>query len=181
LSRGIVTHIDLGLCVLRPWRKSDKPALVRHANDRQVWRNLTHTFAYPYTEADANWWFQHVAMQPAGTLLAIEVAGEASGGIGIHLNEGVHAKWAEIGYWLGSSCWGRGIATEAVRAMTAHAFARFDLIRLQAGVFAWNPASMRVLEKCGYHEEAILRRSVFKDGKITDKHLYVRFCDDPVC
>jgi RimJ/RimL family protein N-acetyltransferase len=171
-------QIDLGICLLRPWQPSDEPSLLRHANNRKVWRNLTHMFAHPYTKTDARWWFSHVETLPLGSMLAITVDGEATGGIGIHLNDGINCKWAEIGYWLGEAHWGHGIVTKALAAITQHAFANFDLVRLQAGVFAWNPASMRVLEKCGYHKEAILRQSVFKDGEITDKHLFVRFHDD---
>jgi RimJ/RimL family protein N-acetyltransferase len=140
-------HFDLDHCRLRPWQVSDKAALVRHADDRAVWRNLTHLFSHPYTEADADWWLQHVTRQPAGSLFAIEVDGEAAGGIGIHSNEGVNSKWAEIGYWLGRVHWGCGITTEALAAITPHAFKHFELVRLQAGVYAWNPASMR-LRRC---------------------------------
>jgi RimJ/RimL family protein N-acetyltransferase len=73
---------------------------------------------------------------------------------------------------LGEPYWGRGIATEAVRAVTDYAFRTFDLCRLHAGVFEWNPASMRVLEKAGYTLEARHRRSVTKDGQTIDRLVY---------
>jgi [ribosomal protein S5]-alanine N-acetyltransferase len=73
---------------------------------------------------------------------------------------------------------GRGLATQALRAVTDFAFAQLPLVRLQAGVFAWNPASARVLEKCGYHREAVHRKSVFKDGQLIDAFLYVRLKDE---
>jgi len=56
----------------------------------------------------------------------------------------------EIGYWLGVPFWGHGYATEAVRAMIDHAFADLDHEALQAGARVTNPASRRVLEKCGF-------------------------------
>ena len=68
--------------------------------------------------------------------------------------------------------WGRGIATEALRAMTEYAFTTFDLCRLHAGVFEWNPASMRVLEKAGYTFEARHRKNVTKDGETIDRLVY---------
>ena len=71
----------------------------------------------------------------------------------------------EIGYWLGEPYWGRGIATRAVRALIDYAFAHFDLMRLYATVFEWNPASARVLEKAGFTYEARIGKSVTKDGK----------------
>ena len=49
--------IDCTQCVVRDWARSDKAAVVQLANNRNVWRNLTHRFPYPYTEADAEWWF----------------------------------------------------------------------------------------------------------------------------
>lgn len=47
----------------------------------------------------------------------------------------------------------------------------------EAPVFAWNPASMRVLEKCGYTREGVMRKSVFKDGELIDSVLYARVAD----
>jgi len=100
------------------------------------------------------------------------LAGAAIGAIGLHLKKDVRRLTAELGYWLGEEFWGRGIATEAVRAVTAHVFARFDLVRLYAGVFEENHASMRVLEKAGYTREARLRKAVIKAGRTIDLFLY---------
>jgi len=75
----------------------------------------------------------------------------------------------EIGIWLGEAYWGHGLGTEAVRAMTDFAFANFDVCRVYAGVFEWNPASMRMLEKAGYALEGCLRKSVTKDGQTMDQ------------
>ncbi len=70
--------------------------------------------------------------------------------------------------------WGRGIAKEAARAVINHAFAHFPLQRLEAGVFEWNLASMRVLENLGFLRESVLRKSVVKDGQLIDRVLYAR-------
>src|SRR5207249_11882042 len=79
---------------------------------------------------------------------------------------------AEIGYWLGERFWGRGIATEALAAMTRHAIETHELTRVYAVPFAWNTASCRVLEKAGYVLEARLRRSAIKDGQVVDQLQY---------
>ncbi|MGH7406412.1 MAG: GNAT family N-acetyltransferase [Candidatus Methylomirabilales bacterium] len=100
------------------------------------------------------------------------MGGEAVGRIGLDLQTDVHRRSAEIGFWLAEPYWGRGIATEAVRAMTDFAFATFDLCRIFAGVFEWDPASVRVLEKAGYAYEGRLRKSVTKDGQTIDAFLY---------
>lgn len=79
----------------------------------------------------------------------------------IHLSgHDVHRKTAEVGYWLGEPFWGQGIATTTLGALTEYAFANFDLARLEAAVYEWNPASARVLEKCGCVLEGRLRKSV---------------------
>ena len=77
-----------------------------------------------------------------------------------------------MGYWRGESFWGQGIATHALRAVTEYAFATFDLVRLQACVYEWNPVSARALEKCGFTFEGRLRQSVTKDGQMVDQLMY---------
>jgi RimJ/RimL family protein N-acetyltransferase len=79
---------------------------------------------------------------------------------------------AEIGYWLGEAFWGRGIATDALTAVTRLAIERYHLTRLFALPFATNIASCRVLEKAGYALEGRLRRSAIKDGVILDQLQY---------
>jgi ribosomal-protein-alanine N-acetyltransferase len=165
-------ELQLRLCTLRPWRVGDEPSLVRYANNRNVSRNLKDRFPFPYTAADADTWIGHVATQTPATAFAIVVDGAAVGGIGIELGTDVHRRSAEIGYWLGEPFWGRGIATEALRALTDYAFATFDICRLEAGVFDWNPASARVLEKAGYTLEGRARSAVVKDGRLGDRLLY---------
>jgi [ribosomal protein S5]-alanine N-acetyltransferase len=62
--------------------------------------------------------------------------------------------------------------SEAVRAASEYALSHFGLARLEAPVFAWNPASMRVLEKAGFVREGVLRNSVLKEGQLIDQVLY---------
>lgn len=164
--------IRLASCTLRPWRRGDETSLSRHANNRAVWRNLRDIFPHPYTVADARAWVRTASVADPPTELAIDVDGEAVGGIGVQLKRDIHRRTAEIGYWLAEPLWNRGIATEAVRGMTDHAFAVFDLVRIEALVFEWNPASARVLEKAGYTLEGRLRKSVTKDGRTVDALLY---------
>jgi RimJ/RimL family protein N-acetyltransferase len=143
------------------------------ANNRAVWRNLTHRFPHPYTEADADSWFSMLAQSANPTHWAIDVGGEAVGGIGLRMGEGVYAKSGVFGYWLGEPFWGRGIMSSAVRETSGYVLDHLDLVRLESPVFEWNQPSMRVLEKCGFVREAVLRKSIFKDGQIIDAILYV--------
>jgi len=165
-------ELDLGRFGIRSWRSGDEASLVRYANNRKIWRNLRDEFPHPYTLADARQWIERASVVGPETSFAIVLAGAAAGSIGLRLRDDIYRRSAEIGYWLGEEFWGRGIATEAVRALTGYAFASFDLCRIYAGVFEWNPASMRVLEKAGYELEGRLRQSVTKDGQTIDELLY---------
>ncbi len=62
--------------------------------------------------------------------------------------------------------------SENVPIISQYALQKFGLTRLETGVFGWNPASMRVLEKSGFVREAVLKNRIYKDGKITDHVLY---------
>jgi RimJ/RimL family protein N-acetyltransferase len=165
-------RLECSKSVVRDWSPADKPDLVRYANNRNVWRNLTHLFPHPYTDADADAWLATVAAMPEPTHWAIEVDGHAVGGVGIFLGEGISCKSGDFGYWLGEPYWGRGIMSEAASAIAPYAMDRFGLCRLEASVFAWNPASMRVLEHAGFLMEGTSRASVFKDGELIDEVNY---------
>jgi RimJ/RimL family protein N-acetyltransferase len=161
--------------VLRAWRSSDILSLVRYANNRKIWINLRNIFPHPYTPTDAEKWIAICESNRGPTTnFVIALQGEAIGGIGCRLLDDVDCKTAEIGYWLGEPFWGRGIATAALKQTTEYAFQTFRLDRIQAHVFVWNPASARVLEKCGYILEGRLRHSIFKDGRLADSLLYAR-------
>jgi RimJ/RimL family protein N-acetyltransferase len=165
-------ELQLTRSKIRDWRPGDEAGLVRHANNRKIWRNVRDAFPNPYTFEDAEDWISSASSATPATSFAIEVEGEAVGGIGFILGADIHRRSAEIGYWLGEGFWGRGIVGEAVQAMTEYAFANYDLARIWAGVFEWNPASIRVLEKAGYEFEARLKKAVTKEGQTTDELIY---------
>ena len=165
-------ELRLTKSTIREWRPGDEESLVLHANNRNVSRNLRDAFPYPYTMADATRWIETAGAADPLTSFAIEVDGSAVGGIGIVLKDDVYRRSAEIGYWLGEEFWGRGIVTEALEIMTDYAFSTWDLCRISAGVFEWNPGSVRVLEKAGYQFEGRMRKAVTKDGETIDELVF---------
>lgn len=160
--------------ILRPWQRGDEPSLVRHADNRKIWRNVRDHFPSPYTMHDAERWIYHASTSLYNTVFAITVDGLAVGSIGLVPKEDVYRKSMELGYWLGEEFWGRGIISEAVGAITSYGFATFDIVRIYADVFDWNTPSMRVLEKNGYECEARLKKAIFKDGKVGDVLMYAK-------
>jgi RimJ/RimL family protein N-acetyltransferase len=173
------TWLPTPTCALRPWRVSDIPAVVAHANNSKIGRNLRDGFPHPYTPDDARAFIEHARSLVPPTRFAIAVQGEAVGSIGFTLHPNVERVSAEMGYWLGEAFWGRGIMTDAVRALTRYAIAAHGLTRVYAVPFEWNPASARVLEKAGFVCECRMRRSVIKEGQILDSFLYAFTVAEP--
>mgnify|MGYP001030107294 CR=1 FL=1 len=164
--------------LLREWQNSDASSLVRYADNPRIAACMRDIFPSPYTIDDARRFITMATGPSPGLFLAIEVQGEAAGGIGIHPLGDVYHGTAEIGYWLAEQFWGKGIVTGAVRALVPVAFNRIGVVRIQAGIFSGNPASMRVLEKCGFVREAVHRNAIIKNRIMMDEVMYVRFRDD---
>jgi RimJ/RimL family protein N-acetyltransferase len=161
---------------LSEFRPSDKPALVQHLNDREIY-DRTLRIPSPYTDACADFWLSLVAkiteQQGRPVHFAIRSADDSlMGGCGFHDFQVGQSHRAEVGYWLGKPFWGRGIMTAVVKRLCQHAFEEFGLVKITAHVFPNNPASARVLEKCGFQEEGFLRKHHLKDGQFIDARLF---------
>ena len=96
-------------CALRRWRTSDATAVAYHANNMNVAKHLRDRFPHPYTVDDAQAFLSFASKEDPQTNFAIDVGGEAAGGLGYVPGTDVERYSAEVGYWLGESCWGRGI------------------------------------------------------------------------
>ncbi len=157
---------------IRPFESRDIDSIVKYADNPRIAMQLEDRFPSPYQREDAERWLRHLAEQDPLTHFAIAAPSETIGGIGLNLRDDVYFRTAEIGYWLGEPFWSRGLVTRAVKALSRWAFQNFDLARLQARVFESNPASCRVLEKAGFTCEGRLEKSVTKQGKTMDQHIY---------
>jgi len=164
--------LQLSACAVRSYRLSDAKSLPKYANDRSVWLNLRDAFPHPYTSDDAKAFITRATGAQPETNFAISVNDEAVGGVGFSLHTDVERISAEIGYWLGAPFRGKGITTEALRAVTHYAINQHHLKRVYAVPYEWNVASFKVLEKAGYSLEGRMRQSAFKDGKVIDQLLY---------
>ena len=166
--------IDGGSFIVRHFEHDDARALSQSANNRAIWLNLRDRFPHPYTEGDARKWIDFCQQYKPSANFAIAVDGSVAGGIGIMVQDDVHKHTAEIGYWLAEPHWGKGIMSKVVTEMTSWYFANFDLMRIYALAFDYNPASARVLQKAGYELEGRLKKSAIKDGRVLDQLVYAR-------
>lgn len=165
-------EITFGRYRIRSFHKSDVEAIVRYGNNRNVSIHLRETFPFPYRRADAQAWLKFVAGQSPETNFALAAQDELIGGIGLRMLGDVDRVSAELGYWLGEPFWQKGIATEAVRSFLPFCFRQFEIARIYAEVFSGNEPSIRVLEKCGFEPEGIMRQAVIKDGELKDKFIF---------
>jgi [ribosomal protein S5]-alanine N-acetyltransferase len=165
-------RLRLSRSEVRSWRIDDLASLVSYANNRKIWLNLRDRFPHPYTTSAGRDFLRGIVIQRPETAFAIDVGGEAVGGIGFAMLPDVERVSAEIGYWLGEPFWGWGIASEAVAAVTQYAIETHGFTRMFAVPFASNAASCRVLEKAGYALEGRLRRSAIKNGEVIDQLQY---------
>jgi RimJ/RimL family protein N-acetyltransferase len=158
--------------ILRNWQEKDIKSLAKNANNKKIHDNLRDSFPYPYTEMAAKQWIEIVKNENPINNFAIEYKGNAVGGIGLIKQDDIFRKNAEIGYWLGEKYWNKGITTKSLKSMIEYAFNTFDIIRLFAHVFESNVASIRVMTKCGFREEARLKDTVIKNNTIQDCLIY---------
>ena len=160
--------------VLRPWRVDDLEALVRHANDEQVSRGVSDRFPSPYAVEDGEQFLAGKVVDFRDPVFAIEIDGEACGGIGARPGHGERARTAEFGYWLGRRHWGRGTMTRVVAAYAPWVMRELRLHRLYATVLAFNVGSAQVLRRNGFMEEGVLRAAVFKRGVLHDLRMFAK-------
>lgn len=156
---------------LRPWRTDDAADLAAAIGNPRVQANLRDGLPLPYTEADALDYIAYAA-HPEHYAFAIDADGRAVGSIAVTRGGNIHRRTGELGYYLAEPYWHRGIATEAVRQMTAWVFSHTDLLRVYAEPFSGNCASRRVLEKAGYRHEGTMRANAVKAGRVLDMELY---------
>lgn len=160
--------------VLRPFEPRDAGDVERLAGERDI-ASTTVSIPHPYPPGAALAWIAtHGPARAEGRsatfAITLERTGELVGAMGFEVNP--KNDWAELGYWIGKPYWGRGYATEALRALVPWAFEHFPLNRLQACHFTRNPASGRVMEKAGLTREGVLRQRVKKWGRFEDIAIY---------
>lgn len=156
---------------LKKWETSFANSLAESANDVRIVRWLNDGFPHPYTLQNAEQFIAN-ALSEGAYHRAIISDGKVIGGISAVQKCGAMRFCADLGYWLAPDFWSRGIMTAAVGLFCREIFSSTDVNRIEAVVFVPNAASCRVLEKCGFRKEGVLRQSVFKNGQFYDAAVY---------
>ena len=166
--------------LLRPLRRGDAEDLFAWSADPEVAR---YVLWEPHRSiADTRAYLRYIRSQyraglPSSWGITLKDTGRVIGTIGfMWASEGNRS--AEVGYSLARDCWNRGLGTEALRAVILSGFSALNLNRIEAQRDARNPASGRVMEKCGMRQEGILRSRIRNKGEFIDVVLYAILRED---
>lgn len=168
--------------ILTRFMRRDVRLLVDYLNDPNV-TSTTLRIPSPYSSehglAFLQWAGEIEQQQGFPSHFAIrDDSRQMIGGVSMDSVETGHS--GTLGFWLAKPFWNRGYMTQVVRTFSRYAIDEWNLIRITAYVFDFNPASARVLEKCGFLREGKLHRYYVKDGKPIDTWAYALLPDDSV-
>lgn len=144
--------IETKRLILRPWRESDADALFKYASDPDVGPRAGWP---PHRSVEESFEIIKTVFSGEG-MWAVELkeTGEAIGCVGYLPASGSNLEigedQCEVGYWIAKPYWGQGICTEAMRAVVDYCFNVKGFSVLWGDYFPENPASGRVMEKCGF-------------------------------
>ena len=148
LREGSIPVLETERLILRAPRLGDAKVLAALANDKRIAEN-TRRIPHPYKRSDADDFISAVNVPGPDGEVAFLITlrdGPVIGACGIAMQDGA----PDVGYWLGVKYWNKGYATEATRAVIDYAFTELGHDSLSAGARVTNPASRRILEKCGF-------------------------------
>ena len=143
---GSIPVLETKRLALRAPRLEDAKTVATLANDRRIAEN-TARIPHPYKMSDAEGFIAGANKAGGEAEFLITLRDETIvGACGLLMQE----QTPELGFWLGVPHWSQGYATEALHAVIDYAFTDLAHESLQAGARVTNPASRRVLEKCGF-------------------------------
>jgi ribosomal-protein-alanine N-acetyltransferase len=146
---------------LRPWEATSPEPLAASMAFRQLVRHFDREAA-------------EGRLQP----FAIEIEGRLVGQMHLFGIAWGSLRSASAGYWVAESCAGQGIVPFALAAACDHAFLVLGLHRVEVNIRPENTASLRVVEKLGFHEEGLRRRYLHIDGEWRDHRSFALTTED---
>lgn len=165
---------------LRPMTMRDAADIYAYSRDKEVARHVL--WDAHRSLADSKEYLRFILRQyregrPSSYGMVLKETGRLVGTIGfMWLNE--ENSTVEIGYSLARSQWNKGLTTEALGALIPMAFTYLNIHRIEAQHDVANPASGRVMLKCGMRREGVLRGRVYNKGKFVDVVLYAILRED---
>lgn len=157
----------LELVALRPINAGDLPAWFGYLSQPAVFEHTSWDVKSP---ADLSHYASGEAPTPSSLLrlaIALRSTNELVGTAGFHTVSPQH-RTAEMAYDLSPAYWGKGIATAICGSLVEWAHRHADIVRVQATTLASNERSQRVLQRCGFDREGLLRSYRMVRGQPAD-------------
>ncbi|RWZ54727.1 N-acetyltransferase [Halobacillus fulvus] len=166
-------QLETDRLVLKPYDISQAGRVQQLAGEEDVARTTFVPHPYPL-ETAKEWisshkeWIESKQAYPLAMMRKED--GELVGTMTLRVSE-KHQK-GELAYWVGKPYWGQGYATEAAQKIVEFGFETLNLHRIWAGAFPENPASTRVMQKCGLVYEGTMKDDMYHWGKFRDIAIY---------
>ena len=166
--------------ILRPMKMSDAEDIFAYSKDPEVARHVL--WDAHRSISDSRFYLKYMKRQyktgqPSSYGIVLKETGRLVGTIGF-MWYNADNRATEVGYSLARWLWNQGLMTEALHAVLDMAFEHLHVHRIEAMHDAANPASGRVMIKCGMHHEGTLRHRVFNKGRFVDVELYAILEED---
>lgn len=162
------------IITLKKWHIYDTESLMYICCNEVNRAYLSDRLPYPHTQKDAKWYLNMVAEHDGIDAIyrAILVDGKIVGTVSVEQKADVYRKDVEIGYFLVTNHWSKGIMTHVVNQICDLAFKELDIIRITGLVYENNLASQKILEKNGFQKEGFMLNSVIKNDVFHNLYIY---------
>jgi [ribosomal protein S5]-alanine N-acetyltransferase len=157
---------------LKPWHINDLNTLVKIANNANIAKYMADVFPHPYTIEKGKQFIEMATTVNTSKIFAISYNNTIVGSIGLHIQNDILRKNAEIGYWLAEDFWGKGIMSQAICAMVNYGFTKMDIVRIFARIYGTNIPSQKLIEKCNFKLEGKYEKTIFKNDEFLDELIY---------
>jgi ribosomal-protein-alanine N-acetyltransferase len=173
-QQKIFPTLDLGEYILREKQASDVADFFNYYTDPLVNEYIISYIPRTLEEArmELNYW-KNVFYQDDGIYFAIakKDTNQLIGSIGFSSHIKHHHR-IELSYDLAKDYWRKGIMTKAIKAVSKYCFEKMPINRIEAFVHKNNIHSLTLLEKCGFHQEGLLRQHRFHINKYVDVFIF---------
>lgn len=166
--------------MLRPMTMRDAADIFNYSSDPEVARYVLWSAHQSLAESRAYLRFilrQYRDGTPSSWGIVLKATGHLVGTIG-YMAYSEENSTVEVGYSLARPLWNQGLMTEALRAVLNYTFEHLRIHRIEAQHDAANPASGRVMRKCGMFYEGRLRGRIYNKGRFVDVDLYALVRED---
>jgi RimJ/RimL family protein N-acetyltransferase len=168
---------------LRKYEDRDLADILAYSADADYW--LARNLDWPVTEAGVReYWEAQRAIDPRtdpewfSLVVELKAEGKAIGQVGLGVIKTGDQRQGTIGWLLGRSYQGQGLATEAARALMTYGFDGLGLHRITARTGRDNRRSWSLMERLGMRREAHFRQSHYMEGAWRDEYVYAVLAEE---